>query len=265
MMFPFLMLAALAAAVMGILNTYRRYFVPALAPAAFNLVAVAGGGVLLLLGLPEVPALHVWAWLVVGGGLAQVLVQLPALRAVGYRGAPVADLRFSDPLLRSVAARMGPVVIGLAGTNVMLLITTMLASREQGWAPRSPTRSAWCTCPSGSWAWPSARCCSPPARGARPRATRRGSSELVRRGLRLSWFLAAPAAVGLFVLAEPLVRLVYQHGRFGPGAVADTAEALRWYAAAVVGYAGVKAGAPRLPGPRATRARRCCARWPGSR
>lgn len=243
-MFPFLMLASLAAAAMGVLNTQRRYVVPALAPAAFNVVAVAGGVVLLAAGVPEVPALHVWAWLVVAGGLAQVLVQVPSLRAVGYRGLPQPDLAFRDPLLRTIARRMGPVVIGLAGTNVMVLITTMLASREAGWASALSYAFRLVHLPIGlvGVAIGTVLLAAGARRAAEGDAA--GLDDLVRRGLRLSWFLALPAALGLLVLAEPLVRLVFQHGRFTAAAVADTAEALRWYAVCVVGYAGVKAGAP---------------------
>jgi putative peptidoglycan lipid II flippase len=246
LMFPFLLLAALAAAAMGVLNTYRRYFVPALAPAGFNVVAVLGGLALLLLGTPPETALLVWAGLVVLGGLAQVLVQVPALRQVGYRGAPLLDLRLKDPLLRRVAGRMGPVVIALAGTNVMLFITTALASRGEGWATGLSYAFRLVHLPIGIVGVSIGTVIL--AAGARSHAAGEagGLDDLVRRGLRLSWFLALPAAVGLFVLAEPLVRLVYEHGRFGEEGVLVTAEALRWYAAAVVGYAGVKAAAPQF-------------------
>jgi putative peptidoglycan lipid II flippase len=244
-MFPFLVLAALAAAAMGVLNTYRRYFLPALAPAAFNVVAVLGGVVLLWLGWPPERALLAWAVLVVVGGLAQLLVQWPGLRQVGLEGAPRLDLRLSDPHLKRVAGRMGPVVIALAGTNVMLFITTALASRGEGWATGLSYAFRLVHLPIGIVGVSIGTVVL--AAGARSHAAGEagGLDDLVKRGLKLSWYLSVPAAVGLFVLAEPLVRLVYEHGRFAEGdGVAVTAEALRWYAAAVVGYAGVKASAP---------------------
>jgi putative peptidoglycan lipid II flippase len=243
-MFPFLVLAALAAAVMGMLNTYRRYFVPALAPAAFNVVAVVGGGVLLLLGMPPEQALLAWAVLVVLGGAAQVLVQVPALRAVGYRGAPLPDLRLRDPGVAQVARRMGPVLIALAGTNISIVITTALASRTPGWATALSYAFRLVHLPIGVVGVSIGMVLL--AAGSRRQAAGdvAGLDDLVRRGLRLAWFLSLPAAVGLLVFAEPLVRLVFGHGRFGEGGIAATAEALRWYAAAVVGYAGVKAAAP---------------------
>jgi putative peptidoglycan lipid II flippase len=244
-MFPFLALAALAAVAMGVLNTYRRYVVPALASAAFNVVAVLGGGVLLLLGWPAERALLAWAVLVVLGGLAQLLVQVPLVRRVGVRGAPEVDLRFRDPALRAVAGRMGPVVLALAGTNVMLFLTTAIASRGEGWATGLSYAFRLVHLPIGLVGVSIGTVVL--AAGARSHAAGEagGLDDLVRRGLRLAWYLAVPAAVGLFVLAEPLVRMVYEHGRFRAGdGVAITAEALRWYAAAVVAYAGIKAAAP---------------------
>lgn len=245
-MFPFLMLAALAAAVMGVLNTYQRWFLPALAPALFNVVAVLGGAVLLLTGTSPETALVVWALLVVAGGLAQLLVQLPALRSVGYRGAPRLDLRLGDPRLATVARRMGPVVLALAGTNVMVVITTAIASRGEGWATSLGYAFRLVHLPIGVVGVSIGMVVL--AAGSRAHAEQApgGLDDLVRRGLRLAWFLALPAALGLFVLAEPLVRMVYGYGRFSEAGIVATAEALRWYAAAVVGYAGVKAAAPQF-------------------
>jgi putative peptidoglycan lipid II flippase len=243
-MFPFLVLVAMAAVAMGILNTCRRYFLPALAPAFFNLVSVAGGLVLLLLPVSTEDALVAWSVLVVLGGAAQFLVQVPSLRAVGMRGPPVVDLGFRDPHLRAVVRRMGPVVIGLAGTNVMIVVTTILASREVGWASTLQYAFRLVHLPIGLVGVAIGTVLL--AAGARRQAAGDGAGvdDLVRRGLRLNWFLALPAAVGLFVLAEPLIRVIYEHGEFGPAATRDAALALRWYAGGIAFYAGVKAAAP---------------------
>ncbi len=249
-MFPFLPLVALAAVSMGVLNTHRRYFVPAFAPACFNLVAITGGAVLLALhwDRPErvEQAVTAWSVLAVAGGLAQLLVQVPLLYRVGWRGAPRLDLRFSDPALRSVAKRMAPVVVSLAGTNVMLVIVTALASREPAWP---------------AWLGYAFRLVHLPigligvalgtvvlAAGSRhaARGDAQGLDDLVRRGLRISWLLALPAAVGLFVLAEPILRMLYQRGRFSASDTAAVAGALRAYALGIVFYAGVKATVPRF-------------------
>jgi len=243
-MFPFLLVIALAAVAMGVLNTYKRYFLPALAPMFFNLTAVVGGLVLLVLDLDALTAVTVWAALVVVGGAMQFLVQVPALRAVGYRERPTADLRFRDPGLRQIVRRMGPVVLSLTATNVMLVITTILASRGEGWASSLNYAFRLVHLPIGLVGVALGTVLL--AAGARRSAAMDGEGldDVVRRGLRLNWFLSLPAAAGLFVLSEPLVRLIYERGVFGPESTTRVAEALRWYAAGIVFYAGVKAAAP---------------------
>ena len=247
-MFPFLPLVAVAAVLMGVLNTYRHYFVPAIAPAFFNLVAILGGLVLLFLRWDQpdrLPAaVGAWAVLVVLGGLVQVLIQVRPARRVGLRGWPAPDLSFRDPDLRTIVRRMAPVILSLAGTNLMLVIVTALATRDENWP---------------SWLTYAFRLVHLPigligvalgtvllAAGSRRAAAgdAQGLDQLVLRGLRLNWFLALPAAVGLATLAEPIVRTIYQRGAFGAADTPAVAAALQGYAPGIVFYAGVKAAAP---------------------
>lgn len=243
-MFPFLMLVAFASVAMGILNTHRRYFVPALAPLFFNVAAVGGGLVLLALDLPSDDALLVWSGLVLLGGALQFLIQVPLLRRVGLRGRPLLDLRLRDPAFRQIVRRMGPVVIGLAGTNVMLVITTILASRGDGWASSLNYAFRLVHLPIGVVGVAVGTVVL--SAGARRLAGKdpEGFDDVVRRGLRLNGFLSVPAAVGLFLLAEPLVSLIFERGRFDAASSRDTADVLRMYALGVAFYAGVKAAAP---------------------
>jgi putative peptidoglycan lipid II flippase len=243
-MFPFLFFVAMASVAMGILNTNRRYFLPALAPVFFNVVAVLGGVYLLLAGLDIVTAITVWSVLVVVGGALQFLVQVPGVRAVGVRGTPEVDWRFRDPGIRTIARRMGPVVLSLMATNVMLVIMTILASQEKGWASSLNFAFRLVHLPIGVVGVAIGTVIL--AAGSRHSAEddHAGVDDVVKRGLRLNWFLALPAAVGLFVLAEPIVRLVYERGAFEDTNTLAVASALRWYAGGVVFYAGVKAAAP---------------------
>ena len=243
-MFPFLVVVALAAVAMGVLNTYRRYFMPAIAPAAFNVVLVAGGIVLLLVGGEAKNSLLWWAVLVVLGGLAQLLVQVPSLRRVGLKGRPTVDLRFSDPYVRQIVRRMGPVVLSVAATNIMLVITTALASREEGWASSLNYAFRLVHLPIGIIGVALGTVLL--AAGSRKSALKdhAGVDALIRRGVRLNWFLALPAAVGLFTLSGPIVRLIYERGMFEQASTEQVARVLRWYAGGIVFYAGIKAAAP---------------------
>jgi putative peptidoglycan lipid II flippase len=243
-LWPFLPLVALAAVAMGVLNAHRRWFLPALAPALFNAVSVVGGVALLLVGLPPEQAVIGWAVLAVLGGAAQFLVQVPVLRSVGWRGRPTVDLAFRDPALRRIAARMGPVVIGLAGTNVMLVVTTALASRGEGWASSLSYAFRLVHLPIGLVGVAVGTVVLSAGAGRAAAGDDAGVASIAREGLRLNWFLALPAAVGLFVLARPLVSLLYERGAFDAHDAAMAADALRWYAPGIVFYAGVKAAAP---------------------
>ena len=243
-MFPFLPLVALAAVAMGILNARSRYFVPALAPMFFNVVAVLGGLGLLAAGLPMEEAVTAWAVLVLVGGAVQFAVQVPLLRSLGWRGRPELDLRLRDPALRQIVRRMGPIVRSVAATNLMVLLTTALASQQRGWASSLNFAFRLVHLPIGLIGVALGTVVL--SAGARHAAAAdpEGLEDLGRRALRLNGFLALPAAVGLAVLAEPLVRLLYERGAFTVASTQEVAEALRAYAFGVVGYAGVKASAP---------------------
>ena len=243
-MFPFLPLVALAAVLMGVLNAAGRYFIPALAPALFNVAAVAGGVVLLFVDTDVETKVVAWSALVVLGGLLQVLVQVPAARRVGLRGAPMLDLRFADPALRLIVRRMGPVLLSVAATNIMLLITTALASRGEGWASSLSYAFRLVHLPIGMIGVALGTVLL--AAGSRAFVTEDAESldRLGRRTLRLNAFLALPAAVGLYVLADPLVAMLYQRGQFDAGDTAAVAIVLRAYAPGIVFYAGIKAAAP---------------------
>src|SRR5215510_8926406 len=125
-MLPFLTLAAIAAAVMGMLNSLRHYFVPALAPAAFNVAMIACAlllpPIMPAIGQPRIVAIAIAVLL---GGVGQIVVQWPSLRAEGFRYRPALDRR--DPGLREVVMLMGPGTLGLAATQINLLVSTQLA------------------------------------------------------------------------------------------------------------------------------------------
>ncbi len=242
-MFPFLPLVAAAAVFMGCLNAHGRVFVPALAPAAFNVVAILGGVALHLVGWSAQAAVVGWSVLVLVGGLAQAAVQVPSLRAVGFRGPPRVDLLFRDEGLRTVVRRMGPVAVALAGTQVMILVTTAIASAEDRWPSALNYAFRLIHLPIGlvGVALGVVALAAASRRAAQGDAA--GLDDVVRRGLRLNLFLALPAAAGLLGMAEPIVRLVYAHGTFASGDAALVAEAVRWYALGVVFYSGVKVAA----------------------
>jgi putative peptidoglycan lipid II flippase len=238
-MLPFLPLVALAAATMGMLNALGRFAVPALAPSALNLGMVIGGLALIpLMARFDQPAVLAMAVGVVIGGLAQFLCQLPSLMREGFR--PGIELPRPHPGVARVAALMAPATIGLAATQINLLVSTLIASLlEQG---------------SVSWLWYAFRLMQLPigvfgvalATVSLPALARAAVDDdlaalksTLSATLRLVFVLTIPAALWLAVMAQPVIAFLYEHGRFGAGDTHRTADALLMYCVGLPAFAGV--------------------------
>ncbi len=244
LMFPFLTLVALAAAVMGMLNSLDRFFVPALSPAMFN-VAVIGCALLVTplmpaLGLPPITGIAIG---VLAGGIGQLALQWPVLRREGFRYERRLDRR--DPGLREILVLMGPGTVGLAATQVNLFVSTVLATGE-GTGAVSWLNYAFrlMYLPIGLFGVSIATAALPALSRDAARNQLDGMRETVSRGLRLMAMLSVPAAVGLGVLASPIVRLIFERGRFTADDTAATAAALLFYAPGLLGYSAVKLAVP---------------------
>ncbi len=244
LMFPFLTLVALAAACMGMLNSLRRFFVPALAPAMFNVGTIATMAVL----IPVFLAAGVRPIFAAGcgtlvGGLAQVAIQWVLLRREGYRYRPVVNLR--DPALREVIALMTPGTIGLAAVQVNVLVNTMLAT-GQGPGAVSYLNYAFRLMyfPIGLFGLSIATAAVPALSRHAALQDRASMRETLSGALRMMLMLNVPATVGLVVLASPIVALIFEHGRFTPQDTSGTVAALLAYAPGLVGYSAVKIAVP---------------------
>lgn len=241
---PFLTLAALAAAVMGMLNSLRCYFLPALSPAAFNVASILGAIALTplmpLIGQPRIMALAIAA---IVGGVGQVALQWPALRREGFRYSPVIDWR--DPGLKSVLLLMGPGTLGLAATQVNLFVTTQLAT-SQGAGAVSWLQYAFrlMYLPIGLFGVSIGTAVLPAIARHLTGRDRRAAGDTMTRGLALMLIVNIPATVGLLVLATPIVQLLLERGRFLPSDTAATAAAVQCYAVGLVGYSAARIASP---------------------
>ena len=243
-MLPFLTLAALAAAVMGMLNSLHHYFIPALAPAAFNITtivcALALGPVMQSLGWPAIMAVAIGA---LAGGVGQIALQWPALAREGFRYRPHLDVR--DPALYQVLMLMGPGTVGLAATQVNLFVNTLLATSQGTGA------ASWLTyafrlmyLPIGLFGVSIATAVLPAAARHAALDDTPAIRDTVSRGLALMLMLNVPATLGLAVLATPIVRLLFERGQFLPGDTAATAAAVQCYAVGLVGYSTARIASP---------------------
>jgi putative peptidoglycan lipid II flippase len=240
-MFPFILLVSIAALVMGMLNAKNVFGVPAMASSFFNIGSIIGG---LVLGYWIDPhfgprALIGLAFATVIGGALQLAVQLPSLARLGYRFRP--DLRWRDAGVKAVLLLMGPSVIAASTTQFNVLINSIFASRlEDGAIFWLAAAFRLMQLPLGIFGVALGTVTLPLLSrlvvAGRMSAFR---SELAR-AMRWSLLLTLPAMAGLMMLAEPIISLVYQHGKFNAYQAAQVAGALRYYAIGLAGYAALK-------------------------
>lgn len=242
-MSPFLLFVALAAVMMGLLNVFGKFFLPALAPAVFNAVNIAVTlslyPIFVTLGVTPAYALALGALI---GVIAQFAVQIPAARRLGFSLRP--RLRASHPGVRRMAVLMLPATIGLAATQMNILIDSQFASQWAG---------------AVSWLQYAFRLMYLPiglvgvaigtvnlARVSTDAAS--GNLDALRRrvagSVRLTLALALPATAGLIALREPIVRVLFERGRFDMADTTATSRVLLAYALGLSAYSCLKVVVP---------------------
>ncbi len=243
-MLPFLPIISLAAVAMGMLNSQDRYGAPALAPATFNVVSIAIGSGIYLAGVDGHWIVIGWSIGTVLGGLSQLGIQLPSLWKLGWRPRLATDLRLRDPGVRRVGRLMLPAIIGVAAMQVNVLVNTIFATSESGAVAWLNYAFRFLQLPIGVFgvaiATVSTTRYSDNAADGDPGAAAKQLTE----SLRLVCFLTLPATVGLLLLGEPIIRLIFEHGRFTARDTVQTVAALELYAWGLVAYAAVKVLAP---------------------
>jgi putative peptidoglycan lipid II flippase len=243
-MLPFLTTVAVAVALMGMLNSLRRFFIPALSPAMFNVATIVCAFALiplmLKLGLPAITAIAIGT---LAGGVGQIALQWPVLRREGFRYRPILDFR--DPDLREVLRLMGPGTLGLAAVQINVFVNTYLATSEE------PGAVSWLNYAFRLMYLPIGLFGVSIATAALPEIARRanaqdfpGMRQTISGALRMMLMLNVPATVGLIALSHPIVALLLERGRFGPHDTAATASALMFYAPGLLGYSAVKIASP---------------------
>ena len=226
-LFPIVVLIGLFGVVTGILNSYEHFTIPALTPVFWNLAIIVG----LVLGVPraetESGKLYVYAGSIVLGTLIQFLLPLPWLRRLDGSLRLALDLR--DPAVRQVFKLMIPVMLGLGLINVNAVIGTIVASKliDPELAPSAIDKAFRVyMLPQGMFSVAVATVLYPSLARLSTRGDLAGFRATVSAGLRQINFLLVPAAVVSIVLAEPIVRLLYERGAFEPDQTTVVAGAL---------------------------------------
>ena len=243
-MLPALVFFALAAALMGMLNSLHHYFIPALSPAMFNVMmivcAFALVPVLGLLGIAPITAIAIGTLL---GGVAQLALQWPTLRREGFRYHAMLDWR--DEGLRRMLLLMGPGTIGMAATQVNLVVNNQLATGE-GTGAVSWLNYAFrlMYLPIGLFGVSIATATLPTVSRQVTEQNLAAVRNTVARGISLMLMLNVPATTGLVVLGVPIVRVIFERGAFEPADTLATAAAVQFYAIGLVGYSVVRIVSP---------------------
>jgi putative peptidoglycan lipid II flippase len=240
-MFPFILLVSLAALVMGMLNAKNVFAMPAMASSFFNIGSILGG-VLLGRWLDPHFGPRALTGLAIGtliGGALQLGVQLPRLRRLGYHYHP--DLSWRDPGVNAILGLMGPSVIAASTTQFNVLVNSMFAS-TLGDGPIFWLAIAFrlMQLPLGLFGVALGTVTLPLLARLAVGGEMTAFREELARAMRLAFLLTVPSAVGLMMLAEPIISVLYQHGRFDAHQTAEAAGALRFYAVGLCGYAALK-------------------------
>ena len=177
------------------------------------------------------------------GGLLQLLVQLPSLGRVGFRFRP--DFNWRDPGVRTILVLMGPATIAASAVQVNVMVNSGFAS-ALGDGPMTWLNIAFrlMQLPLGIFGVAIATVTLPLVSRSAALGNKAEFRGALAHSIRLVMLLTIPSAIGLIILAQPIIGLIYQHGRFTADATLHTAEALRFYAIGLVGYSAVKVLAP---------------------
>ena len=250
-MFPYIAFMSLVALASGVLNTWKRFAVPAATPVLLNLAMIAaawwGAPWLARLGLEPIYALAVG---VMAGGVLQLGVQIPALKRLGLL--PTIGIRWravraawADPHTQRVARLMGPALLGVSVAQISLLINTQIASHL------APGSVSWLSYADRLMEFPTAMLgvalgvvLMPQLASAKAANDVARYSAMLDWGLRLVVLLAVPCALALLTFAKPLVAVLYHYGAFSERDVQQTAVALMGWGVGLLGVVAIKVLAP---------------------
>ena len=208
--FPFLMFVSLTALAAGVLNSFHRFGLPALTPVILNLCMIAGA--LWLAPRLQVPIMAM-GWAVMAAGVLQLLFLLPALGKLDLLTLP--RWGAAHPGVRKVMRLMVPTLFGSSVAQINLLLDTWIAAylltRSQTWLSLA---DRFLELPLGVFGIALGTVMLPSLSQHHVNADRARFSSALDWGLRNTLLISVPAALGLMMLAEPLVATMFQHGQF---------------------------------------------------
>jgi putative peptidoglycan lipid II flippase len=251
LMFPYIAFMSMVALSAGVLNTWRRFAVPAATPVLLNVSMIAsawlGAPWLATRGIEPIYSLAIGVML---GGVLQLAIQIPALSQLGllpHISMSPKQIRaaWQDAGTRKILAMMGPALLGVGVAQLSLVINTQIASHL------TPGSVSWISYADRLMEFPIALLgvalgvvLMPQLAAAKAASDSLRYSAMLDWGLRLVWVLALPCGVALLVFAGPLVSVLYHYGAFTAHDVQQTSLALTGYGVGLLGLVAIKVLAP---------------------
>jgi putative peptidoglycan lipid II flippase len=238
--FPYIFFISLVSMAGGVLNTYNKFGIPAFTPVWLNVSMIVA--VLFFADFFAEP-IKVLAWAVFVGGFLQLIFQVPFLKQIGLL--PRLDFKRDDEGVWRILKLMGPALLGVSVAQISLILNTIfasfLATGSVSWLYYADRLMEF---PAGVLGVALGTILLPSLSKAYASQDEREYKQLLDWGLRLTFILAAPAAVALAILAKPLVCTLFYYGKFTPTDVVMTQQALVAYSIGLLGMILVKILAP---------------------
>lgn len=244
-MFPFILLVSLAALAMGMLNSRNVFGVPAMASSFYNVGSIFGGVTIAWLIDPTFGprALVGMAIGTLIGGFLQMAVQLPSLRKVGFTFS--FDFGWKDPQVKRVLVLMLPAVIAASAVQVNVMVNSVFASYlGDGAVSWLAYAFRLMQLPLGIFGVAIATVTLPAVSKIAAGGDMAHFRETLAKAIRLAVFLTLPATVGLVLMSDEIIGLIYERGKFLASDTAQTGGALKFYAAGLMAYACIKVLSP---------------------
>ena len=250
-MFPFLLLVALAAQAMGVLNACNRFGVPAMSSTFFNIGSLGfgvaiGWGLGPMIGISPIEGMAIG---VVIGGLLQLAYQLPSLFQLGFHFKPLTD--WAEPGLVRILHLMGPAILGNAAVQINVMVNTNFASGISDPVRGFDGPVSWLNCAFRFMQLPLGLFGVAIGSATLPSISRSAAAgnipefrQTISHSLGTVFLLTIPSSIGLAVLGESIIGAVYQGGAFQIYDTQRTALALTYYAIGLSGYAALKVLVP---------------------
>ena len=239
-MAPYLIFIGVGSLLMGILNTFKVFAIPAAAPALLNVSIILS--TLFLAPQLEEPVMSL-AYGVLAGGILQVLFQLPAVFRKGLRWSPKVNLKHPD--LIKIGKLTPPIVFGMAVYEINILVDTLLASLlEEGSISYLYYGNRLVQLPLGIFGVALGVAILPTFSAQAARGEFAKLTQTLAFGIRLILFITIPATIGLILLRYPMVNALWERGMFTETSTIGTANALLFYSIGLCAFAGIKVIAP---------------------